>query len=412
MSITLISCHKPELSQFCEVGSDSFFFQVLFRDFTKSQSPVCGLRFSNPSSDSIKACELTNEAAIKAENWNAIKNEMESQFLKGSSGTETVSSYGGAVPSYVTESFQTALISSSDEIFFIPYRGTNFIKVNPRTNAVSTLAPYSGVIFYIGGAMTQADIIYLAPHLTNIFYAYNIKNNTVSSIGTQSIAGSAFSGGITSRNGIVYFNPSGELKVWYYNTTTNTFGSINTALSGSYAASVLAPNGKIYMIPFDATEVIKIDPDSQSIQTIGPTIVGTAKYISGVLTPDGKIYMIPYENDTLRYIDTNTDSIVSFGPTLSPTSPGKFNGAVLAPNGKIYLIPYGNLTFASIDTRNGNAYATFGTNPNGAFRGGALTSDGKIYLSPYQVNSFYYIDTKSVGSFCLPIRFASYWNKH
>ena len=72
-----------------------------------------------------------------------------------------------------------------------------------------------------------------------------------------------------------------------------------TGLTGTvkWAGGVLAPNGKIYCIPYDSTVVAIIDPVLNTVDTTSITGLSTAsgKWSSGVLAPNGKIYCIPYD---------------------------------------------------------------------------------------------------------------------
>ena len=83
---------------------------------------------------------------------------------------------------------------------------------------------------------------------------------------------------------------------------TNTVDTTTiTGLSGGtkWFGGVLAPNGKIYGIPYNSTSVLIIDPvtNTADTTTISGLYAGTVKWIGGVLAPNGQIYCVP------RYID-------------------------------------------------------------------------------------------------------------
>ena len=56
---------------------------------------------------------------------------------------------------------------------------------------------------------------------------------------------------------------------------------------------VLAPNGKIYAIPLNSTQILEIDPNTQTTTLFGD-FSDSNKWAGGVLAPNGKIYAIPY----------------------------------------------------------------------------------------------------------------------
>ena len=55
----------------------------------------------------------------------------------------------------------------------------------------------------------------------------------------------------------------------------STFGSLSGA--GKWSGGVLAPNGKIYGIPFHSTEVLEIDPETKTATTFGSVGSDTSK---------------------------------------------------------------------------------------------------------------------------------------
>ena len=61
-----------------------------------------------------------------------------------------------------------------------------------------------------------------------------------------------------------------------------------------WIGGVLAPNGKIYGIPYSSTSVLTIDPATNSANTAAITgLAGVTKWKGGVLAPNGKIYAVP-----------------------------------------------------------------------------------------------------------------------
>jgi hypothetical protein len=72
---------------------------------------------------------------------------------------------------------------------------------------------------------------------------------------------------------------------------------LDTLSDGSkWIGGVLGPDGKIYGIPYSATDILIIDPvaGTATRSALGATLTGTIKWGGGVLGPDGKIYGIPF----------------------------------------------------------------------------------------------------------------------
>ena len=80
------------------------------------------------------------------------------------------------------------------------------------------------------------------------------------------------------------------------------FGSLTG--TNKWVGGVLAPNGKIYGIPFDSTQVLEIDPITQTTALFG-SLTGENKWYGGVLAPNGKIYGIPLgSTQVLEWLNT------------------------------------------------------------------------------------------------------------
>ena len=97
---------------------------------------------------------------------------------------------------------------------------------------------------------------------------------------------------------------------------------------------MLAPNDKIYAIPYASQFVMEISPDDKTAAiflTVGP---GWGKWSGGVLAGNGKIYGIPALATSLLEIDVNARTVTPYGmlPGGEPFQ-DKWNGGVLAPNG-------------------------------------------------------------------------------
>ena len=107
-------------------------------------------------------------------------------------------------------------------------------------------------------------------------------------------------------------------------------------------------------MPYGKTfNVLIIDPDTNTIDTTsiaGLDVHGNAAFHGGILAPNGKIYAIPfYTSSDVLVIDpeTNTTDTITTG---LPYSMVKYSGGVLAPNGIIYGIPLNIVSVLQIKT--------------------------------------------------------------
>ena len=107
-----------------------------------------------------------------------------------------------------------------------------------------------------------------------------------------------------------------------------------------WLGGVLGSDGCVYGVPGHARTVLRVDPSTDKVETVGGPYEGKFKWLRGNLHPDGAIYCIPCHATTILRIDCNTNP-----PTLSEFGGPheglwKWHGAVLSPHdGCIYGIP-------------------------------------------------------------------------
>ncbi|WP_244242891.1 hypothetical protein [Leptospira bouyouniensis] len=403
-------CSSAKISNNCDVNSDSFLNQLLFRIVVKDKSYHCGYKVA-PA-----ACTLSYEETHLPENWRQVKQEVEAQFALGSSEGETLTQYNPATVLSVTGTagtdFQGALAAPNGKVYLLPYNSPKILAINPKTNNYEEATSVPGAIDFIGGTLGPSGIIYLSPHTNNTFYKFDTSNHTLTNITNITMSGAAYNGGVYAPNGKIYYVPSGESIIRYYDTNKGTIGSVATPVSGGiFANGVLTPEGKIYFIPHTATNIYILDTNTETVTQHPFSFGGAGNYISGIYTPNGRIYIIPHNVATLYYVDTHDKDTVVEAGTIPNVTASMFNGVVLAPNGKLYPIPFNYGKFISIDSVTSDIKMLMPNPGTSSYRGGAIGQGGQIYLSPHNANRFDLLDTKSNGSFCDPVRLSPYWNK-
>lgn len=195
-----------------------------------------------------------------------------------------------------------------------------------------------------------------------------------------------------------------SLNTWYSTGSITAFTSsfnITFDANSNHPSCITAPNGIIYMIPYSAQFIIKLDPSTgiATSSSYGLDLTATAKWYSCALGEDGKIYGIPFSSamNTILIIDPVTDTATTgtLGATIAGTN--KWIGAVLGKNGIIYCIPYTATSILQINTRN-NTATTVGMTGSVSLAGtnkwarGSMAENGKIYCAPYSSTTILVID--------------------
>lgn len=202
-------------------------------------------------------------------------------------------------------------------------------------------------------------------------------------------------GGVLAMDGKIYCVPSSYTSVLIYDTylgpggrtydTTTLVGNGIVGNSGWFGG-VLAPNGKIYCIPYNATNVLIVDPILKTTDTTTLAgLPGTTKWAGGVLSPNGKIYCVPYSSSSVLIIDPNRNILDT--TTISGLSgTNKWRGGVLAPTGSIYCCPSDITTMLIINTNsnipNTTSIVGFPNTANKWACGTLSPTNGSIYFAP------------------------------
>ena len=198
-----------------------------------------------------------------------------------------------------------------------------------------------------------------------------------------------FQGGVLAPNGKIYLIPSFSTVLYLIDPSNNTVTAYQTIVStGSqqHTNGVLGPNGKIYCNPNGTSLLSIIDPDTNTYSKIVNTALVGLGVAGANVAPNGKIYFTP-TNSIGFFLDpfnNNTIGTYSCAPVI--TGPINSFGGKLAPNGKIYFSSWTGTFFGVLDPET-NTVTRLGTVTNGAYLDLVVTQNGKLVLIPTQATS-------------------------
>ena len=403
-------------------------------DLKISQLPTV----TNPSLDDLIPTAQNSGTSNNTITVGTFRNNLFTQFPIASATRSAMSADLAGV-----DKWRGGTLGPDGKIYGIPYNTTDILIINPATNIATksfywltpqftftndTITPSVGSktinfaaavpniewtvgtvvevrnvsygqIPYILGPITSVSTTQITVNATN---AGGIPNPTPGPwrITVQPNPNSYYSG-VLAPNGKIYSIPSDSTDILIIDpvTGTATRSAMGADLTGAnkWWGGVLAPNGKIYGIPYTSTDILIIDTvtNTATRSTMGATFTGNTEWVGGVLGPGGKIYGIPFNSTDILIIDTVTGTATrsSMGAVL--TGSFKWSGGVLAPNGKIYGIPNWSTDILIIDpvagtaTRNAMGATLTG---NGKWAGGIIAPNSKIYGIPYFSTDILIID--------------------
>ena len=216
---------------------------------------------------------------------------------------------------------------------------------------------------------------------------------------------------------VLVINPSN-------NTVTRVASGETVSVQNKWVGGVLALDGNIYGIPFNSTNILKINTTNDTISLIPyntstfsnttnnntQTILqGTNKFRGGALGADGLIYMIP--SSATKIIQFNPVNLLANTIAITDFVDNGWCGGILAQDSNIYCIPHASNnvliintlpttvseTVNSVTTIN-PAYGTTTTistpfsTESGRFNSGILSANGKIYCFPLNASKILVID--------------------
>jgi hypothetical protein len=210
---------------------------------------------------------------------------------------------------------------------------------------------------------------------------YN-NNNTAGVVSTLSLiytVADAYRGGVLAPNGDIHFVPYDAIRGQKVSSTgvVSTYSLVYTA--GNYWGGVLAPNGDVHFVPYTANRGQKIS--ASGVVSTYSLVYTAGSYSGGVLAPNGDIQFISRGAPVGQKI--SSAGVVSTYSLVYTNASGAYTGGVLAPNGDIHFIPYSapvgqKVSAAGVVSTYSLVYTT-----TTAYYGGVLAPNGDIHFVPY-----------------------------
>ncbi len=212
----------------------------------------------------------------------------------------------------------------------------------------------------------------------NLDYGFNSPAvSTYSLVYTTTFA---YYGGVLAPNGDVHFVPfdANRGQKISKDGVVSTYSLVHTRGS-AYNGGVLAPNGDIHFVPHSALVGQKVNIHG-IVSTYSLLYTATAAYQGGVLDPNGDVHFLINQGN--RGQKVSAAGVVSTY-TLIRTSINSWAGGVLAADGSIHYVPFSNNIGQKISPSGVVSTYTLAYSVSSAFYGGVLSYDGEIHFIPH-----------------------------
>jgi hypothetical protein len=294
------------------------------------------------------------------------------------------------------------------------------------------IAPLQGQTLYLGGEVGSDGNIYCIPGHAPKVLQIDTKTNQVYQIGPDLL--SNIGGGASTSNGrlykwlrgivvgdFIYGLPCHADEILKIHVPTHTITKLRIPYEECYdspeeakaeremiwkyhGGNICPLDGCIYAIPQRSSQVLKLDPTTETISFHGPKFPGRCKWYGGILgKQDGAIYGIPQNASGVLRITPDAVTVHGdFG-----TDNHKWHGGAAASNGVIVSVPANSDTSLCITpgdepilTMVGNAdmiqSGRHRTDGKYKYLGAMCGTNGKVYIFPCASEYVLQIDTEKL----------------
>lgn len=196
------------------------------------------------------------------------------------------------------------VLHSDGNVYSVSNGSYNYVmKFDPNTNTFSSHTVFPSAYAWMSLCELNDGRLFLVPQGTHAFavvdptdwsYEFLNMNGTGAWHHAMPVMGNAA--------GDVYVIPGSSRYVFKYTAATNTMSTIYdfTTSSNRYRGGELMPDGKIYAPPQDVSNVLIIDPatDTVTTSTLGLAWSGSQKHNNIILATNGVAYSPPNNNAT------------------------------------------------------------------------------------------------------------------
>ena len=313
------------------------------------------------------------------------------------------------------------VLAQDGNLYAPPNNNDYILAVDTATGNVSTLKPFGNVIdatfsnAYFGWAECDDGRLIATPSASSHLLLYTPGQASGSGLDMQAAAVNC----ITSPPNGCYLPPvlapnkklyAIPFDAWYVLVVVPVPGNATwyeiegpypdgyvTTMAGKFGQNGVLHGSKIYAMPNTNSFILIVDTTDDSLAKVSNyNVAGAWKYYGGgVLAPNYNIYAVPLQQQQILVINTTTDS-ASFLPNFNlPNKNNNYGSAVaVTPSGKLYALPYFHQKILVINSNDNTHYfLSYTSSTPDKFLAPPVLFLGKLYAVPYTAATVLVIDT-------------------
>ncbi|MCE9597723.1 MAG: hypothetical protein K8S54_07125 [Spirochaetia bacterium] len=218
----------------------------------------------------------------------------EVSFLLIDPVTRTTSTFGTAA----ANDYFGGVLAPNGKIYVIPHTSTSVAVIDPANNMVATFGSFAGATKWVGGVLAPNGKIYAIPYTVSTVLVIDPSNNSAYTIPSAT----GFLGGVLAPNGKIYARNATSLLI--IDPETDTATTVSALAAPGFTGGVYAPNGTMFFAGNAGASVFgTAEPGTNITANFGSV---TSSLRGAVLAPNGKIYGMPYGEASIPVIDTGS----------------------------------------------------------------------------------------------------------
>jgi hypothetical protein len=298
-------------------------------------------------------------------------------------------------------------VDGEDGFFYgIPFFARRVVKFNPLDKSLTEIGPDLGEsgMKWCCGVRAKNGSIYCAPDNAEHILKIDTIQGTVEILDDIELPETGrrylWASGALAADNSIYFMPTKARRIMKLNPDNDSLSSVGGDLGGGedkYCGTVVGNDDYLYGIPNNATHIVKFDPTNpDTTSTVGEEAEeGFDCDGNGVLAGDGYIYAANAAGQVLQ-IDTTSNNYIWIGDRIY--SGAGWGDLIVGVDKCIYWPPYNANRVLKFDPGTQQLPSLvlddFGGEEEGGskWHGGALATDEAIYSFPFFAQHILAID--------------------
>lgn len=215
-------------------------------------------------------------------------------FLVIDTAARSTSTFGTAA----ANDYFGGVLAPNGKIYAIPHSGASVGVVDPAENSVTTFGSFAGATKWVGGVLAPNGKIYGIPYTVSTVLVIDPRSNSAYTIASPA---TGFLGGVLASDGRIYARSNNT--VLAIDPWTETVTSYAATASVGFTGGAYAANGNAYFVATVAGTFGLLEPGTAVTSNFG-TVAASLR--GAVLAPNGKIFGIPYGETSIPVIDTGS----------------------------------------------------------------------------------------------------------